>query len=273
MPEIKCRTNFHTHSSYCDGKSGIEEMITQAIELNYTHLGFSSHAPVPFYTPWALAENQLDNYFADLDKNKLIYQDKIKIYSALEIDYLSNLPNRIHQYNTDKRLDYTIGAIHFLDYYENGEAFDIAGKPHLFNKGLTEIFDQNKKKLVNRYFELLNLMIEQKPSIIAHLDFLKNQNKVHQLFNETDPWYRTLILDTFQNIKKNNCILEINTRGIYKGRIDDFYPSETFFPFLRSLNIPTIISTDAHHISELDALANIALQKAIEHKLLIVKSL
>jgi histidinol phosphatase-like PHP family hydrolase len=41
-------SNFHTHSTYCDGKSSMEEHIAKARELKVSHLGFSSHAPLPF---------------------------------------------------------------------------------------------------------------------------------------------------------------------------------------------------------------------------------
>lgn len=262
MNNYLCKTNFHTHTTYCDGKSSMEDMILKARELNYSHLGFSSHAPLPFQTQWAIPEQKLENYFSDLQHLRQKYQHKIKIFNGLEIDFLPDYPDRISFFQNNYPLDYTIGAIHFIDYFENGEAFDIAGKPHLFEKGLLEIFRNNKKKLVERYFVLLNLMITKKPTIIAHVDFLKNQNQLHQLFEENSFWYKNLMEETLQNIKKNNCILEINTRGIYKGRITDFYPSQKFFEIVQKLEIPVIISTDAHHTDELAAHANEALEKA-----------
>jgi histidinol-phosphatase (PHP family) len=44
---MKIKSSYHVHSSYCDGKNSLEEMALSAIAKNFTHLGFSSHAPVP----------------------------------------------------------------------------------------------------------------------------------------------------------------------------------------------------------------------------------
>ena len=37
------KTNYHTHSTFCDGKNTPEEMVLKAIEDNFDILGFSSH--------------------------------------------------------------------------------------------------------------------------------------------------------------------------------------------------------------------------------------
>ena len=42
MSKIKC--NYHTHTKYCDGKNTPDEMVQRAIELGFTHLGFSEHS-------------------------------------------------------------------------------------------------------------------------------------------------------------------------------------------------------------------------------------
>lgn len=36
--------NFHTHTTYCDGKNTAEEMILAAINQGFTALGFSGHS-------------------------------------------------------------------------------------------------------------------------------------------------------------------------------------------------------------------------------------
>ena len=259
--------NYHTHSQYCDGKSNMEEMVIKAIELGYTQLGFSSHAPLPFYTHWAIKPEKLTNYFTEIKYLQTKYQDKIKLVKGLEIDYLPRHPKRFSEFIKLGELDYSIGAIHFVDNFPNGEAFDIAGKPHLFHQGLKEIFNNDTKKFVERYFELIYQLIEQKPTIVAHIDFIKNQNQHQKLFNENNNWYRALMEKALKSIKTNNVILEINTRGFYKSRTTDFYPSERFFPIIKKLDIPVIISSDAHHITELNAGVNKAKNLVEDYKL------
>ena len=42
------KTNYHTHTTYCDGVNTAEEMIQSAIEKRFSILGFSSHSIYPF---------------------------------------------------------------------------------------------------------------------------------------------------------------------------------------------------------------------------------
>ena len=35
--------NFHTHTTYCDGKETAEQMVQAAIAKGFTRLGFSGH--------------------------------------------------------------------------------------------------------------------------------------------------------------------------------------------------------------------------------------
>ena len=41
---MKC--NYHTHTTYCDGKEEMKIFVQKALELQFDHLGFSSHAPI-----------------------------------------------------------------------------------------------------------------------------------------------------------------------------------------------------------------------------------
>ena len=52
------RTNFHTHTNYCDGKHSVEEIVRDAVLQNISQLGFSSHAPLPLPTQWSLLDDQ-----------------------------------------------------------------------------------------------------------------------------------------------------------------------------------------------------------------------
>ncbi|MFK5047751.1 hypothetical protein ACI4CD_29005, partial [Klebsiella pneumoniae] len=49
----------------------------------------------------------------------------------------------------------------------------------------------------------------------------------------------------------NNSILEVNTRGFYKGKQEGFYPSEAILRKALELGIPVTVNTDAHSREEL----------------------
>ncbi len=94
------------------------------------------------------------------------------------------------------------------------------------------------------------MVISQKPDIIGHFDKIKMHNH-GRYFNEEDQWYRSLLMESLEIIAKNNSIIEINTRGIYKERSSSFFPDGWVLEIIKDLNIPLTISTDAHKPSEL----------------------
>jgi histidinol-phosphatase (PHP family) len=54
-----------------------------------------------------------------------------------------------------------------------------------------------------------------------------------------------------QIISKTGTIVEVNTRGQYKGKTNDLFPSTQILNRCLALNIPITISSDAHKPEEL----------------------
>ena len=48
--------------------------------------------------------------------------------------------------------------------------------------------------------------------------------------------------------------MEVNTRGLYKKRCDSLYPSVEMLLKARKMDIPVVISSDAHQAKEIDLL-------------------
>lgn len=47
----KLRADFHTHTTYCDGKSTPRQMVEAAYRMGLTDLGISGHADFSMYEP------------------------------------------------------------------------------------------------------------------------------------------------------------------------------------------------------------------------------
>jgi len=71
------------------------------------------------------------------------------------------------------------------------------------------------------------------------------------LFDHNTLWYQNEIAETLKEIKKHGIIVEANTRGLYKGKWDDTFPSRSILQQCYEMDIPVTISSDAHHSSEL----------------------
>ena len=49
------KTNYHTHTTWCDGKDTPEAVVVAAIDKGFDAIGFSSHAMLPEDdTPWVI---------------------------------------------------------------------------------------------------------------------------------------------------------------------------------------------------------------------------
>ena len=257
--------NFHTHSLYCDGKASIEDNIEAAISKGLIAVGFSSHAPVPFSNNYSLDFDQLQNYLSKLDELKRKYEDQINVYKSLEIDFIPNVTFPFEAFRK-QGLDYTIGGVHLVQHPNSKELWFIdGGKQEVYDEGLEKIFGNDIRKGVTAFFEQSMLMVKQeKPDIIAHLDKIKMHNK-GRYFSENDLWYQSLVLDLFQIIKESGTIIELNTRGLYKGRFNDWFPSQRWIKTIRDLNIPLTISSDAHQPEELDQYFDATCKMLIEN--------
>ncbi|GAB4342267.1 MAG: histidinol-phosphatase HisJ family protein [Flammeovirgaceae bacterium] len=245
-------TNYHQHSHYCDGKHSPEEHIQAAIAQNVKILGFSSHSPVRFPSVWNMPLEKLDDYLFEIRQLKQKYESQIEIYTSLELDYIPHVIDLHTNYIQNACLDYTLCSIHYVDSFEDGKHWEIDGTHQIFLQGLEQIFQNNIKKAVKRYFQLTREMIQNScPQVLGHLDKIKMQNKEGKLFSETETWYKDEIMQTLEFIKNKNVIVEVNTRGLYKKVSTETYPSVWILKQIKAMNIPIMLNSDAHHPSEI----------------------
>lgn len=245
--------NLHTHTHFCDGSDHPEEYVRQALDKGLSILGFSGHAPVPFDNNFAIpSKTKLLEYVRTVEKLKQKYAGQITIMLALEIDFIPGLTESFDSFREMAGLDYTIGSVHLVKNLENNCLWFIDGaKTDAYDHGLQDVFENDAKKAVTAYYRQINTMIiNERPRIVGHLDKIKMHNKGRH-FTENDLWYRDLVLSTIDVIKQNNCIVEVNTRGKYKGRSDSFFPDGWVLGSLINDDIPLTISTDAHTPEEM----------------------
>jgi histidinol-phosphatase (PHP family) len=243
--------NYHTHSLFCDGSAEPEAYVQAAIELGFEALGFSSHAPLPFANRWSLKPERMEEYLSVIQNLKKKYSDVIRIHTGLEIDFIPGISHSIADFKKQYNLDYAIGGVHLVKCPHNDKLWFIDGSPEGYDVGLIEIFDLDIQKAVGCYFQQLWEMIStQKPDIIAHFDKIKMNNR-GIYFSVEDPWYLNYIHKTIKIIAEGNCIVEVNTRGIYKKRSEELYPSVWILEELFKLGVPVTVSSDAHKPEEL----------------------
>lgn len=264
-------SNYHTHSNYCDGKCEPGQYVDYALAQGFTALGFSGHCPLPFKNNFSIKDYK--GYCNEIRSLKEKYAGRIEIKLGLEIDYVPGLLEDFSLLVESGGLEYTIGSVHLIpnpddveDLRRLNETTDEEERARIpyhlwmidgprqetYDNGLRAVFGGDIRRGVQTYFRQQNEMIEKnRPTIVGHPDKILMHNK-ERYFSCNDKWYRDLLYETLDLIRETGCICEINTRGIYKGRHTDFYPSREHLSHMNELGIPVVVSTDAHHPSELN---------------------
>lgn len=244
--------NFHTHTKYCDGSSAPEKYVETAVEHHFKALGFSGHAPVPFANNFALTQENMADYCHDIRQLQKEYSRQLDIFLGIEADFITGESYPFDSFRTKQPLDYIIGSVHLVKRKGfDGLWFIDGSKRESYDEGLSALFDNHIQQAVQRYFEQINEMMETEHfEILGHFDkiIMHNQNRY---FHTDEKWYQKLLLETLDLAREKKLIVEINTRGLYKKRYWDFYPEQQWLPAIKAMNIPVIISTDAHDPSEL----------------------
>ena len=246
------RTNYHTHSKLDDGKDDLEDYVKEAVSKKFTQLGFSGHYHVDG-VHWTMTRDEVAEYVDTVDDLKKKYNDRLIIQKGMEVDYIPGIISPTSKEIRDLDLDYTIGSVHFIHDLEDKNQWPLGGTFESVSSGFERKFGGDIRKAVERFYELVKEMVRyHTPSIVGHFDLVKIYSRGKYHFNEDMEWYRNLVHSALMEIDRKNCIIEINTGGILRGKTDSIYPSEWVLKEIRELNIPITVNSDAHRPADID---------------------
>ncbi|MEM6346794.1 MAG: histidinol-phosphatase [Bacteroidota bacterium] len=247
-------TNYHSHSHFCDGKEAPEVHVKQALVHKMPAFGFSTHAPVPFPTSWAMPSKRMPEYLRETRRLQEAYQDQIELYVGLEIDYIPGMIGPSSANLVAAGLDYCVGSVHYVNAFADGRPWEIDGTHQVFLQGLAEIYEGDLRGVITQYFSLIQEMIEVDcPDVVGHIDKIKMQSENNQLFDTESDWYKALVMATLEVARAADVIVEINTRGLYKKRDGGTYPSPWIMKAMAEMGIRTCLNSDSHHPNDLIA--------------------
>ena len=101
------------------------------------------------------------------------------------------------------------------------------------------------------YFAEVEKVAAKGPDILAHIDLIKKLNGEGEFFDEEAPRYRAAALKALSAAKEHNCLLEVNTGGVYRGYRKDFYPGPWLLGEWQKMGGKVIITSDSHDIASL----------------------
>lgn len=240
------KSNCHTHSTYCDGKNTLEEMVLAAIEKKFTSLGFSGHSPMNFNSDWAMSLSDYEKYLNEVRRLKNKYKDKIDIVCGIELDADFDGINQAD-------LEYIICSVHQFRKGEKDYPIDCSAK--VLSNAVTELFDGDWYAMCESYYNRLgDFVCEINPQIVGHIDLVTKFNENNELFDQNNPTYRKCVLDTIDRILKYNkdIVFEVNTGAMYRQGNKIPYPAAFIMEHLKDRGARITVTSDSHCIDSLD---------------------
>ena len=236
-------SNFHTHTTYCDGKSTPEETVQAAIEKGMTALGFSGHAYTPFDASFCMSLENTKKYKTEIVRLKEKYAGQIEIYCGLEMDYFSEA-------DTDG-FDFLIGSVHYVE--KDGAYFSVDESTQTFQETVRRVYQGDYYAFAEDYFNLVSRVVEKtKADIIGHFDLITKFNEGEKLFSESCPRYVNAWDAALRSLIPLGKPFEINTGAMQRGFRSAPYPSVPILKKIKEYGGKILISSDCHQADAVD---------------------
>lgn len=233
------RGNLHTHSTYCDGKSTLEEMVISAIKKGFSYIGFSGHSPVSSDLRYCMSFENEGRYFDEVNSLKEKYKDKIRIFCGLERDFLSG--------DNGYKYDYIIASTHYIKAGDN--YIDVDESEEIQKKCIEDFFDSDPYAYAEEYYKSVAKL---RGNIIGHFDLLTKFDRKNDIFSPREERYKKAVLSALEELLEAKQIFEANTGAMARGYKDSPYPDMWILEEIKKRDGKVLITSDCHHADNLD---------------------
>ena len=233
-------SNYHTHTTFCDGKNTPEEIVLYAIENGYPSIGFSGHGYTPFDLRYCMKDTK--GYIEEVSRLKDKYSNKIEIYCGVEEDAFS--------YVNREDFDYIIGSSHYFNI--NNNYYPIDSNYDYFKKCL-EVFDYDVIKLSETYYKsFVSYIRERKPDIVGHFDVITKFDEIDTQRFLNNSAYLDITEKYIKLAAQADVIFEVNTGAMSRGVRKTPYLGENLLYTMKTQGGKVVLSSDCHSVEMLD---------------------
>lgn len=236
------KMNFHTHTTFCDGKNTPEEMVLAAIEKGFKALGFSGHSYTYFDEAYCMSKEGVKEYQREIQRLKEAYAPKIAVYCGVEQDFYSVEPI--------SDFEYAIGSVHYI---KKGEQYlPVDERADIMERNIQELFCGDSYAYAKVYFETVAQVLKKTGAdIIGHFDLLSKFNENEIFFDTESKRYCEYGIGAIEALIPYGKPFEINTGAIYRGFRKQAYPSVIFLKEIKKRGGKIIFSSDSHDCNSL----------------------
>ena len=236
------RTNYHSHTTCCDGRNTAEEMAAAAWKAGLLAYGFSGHCYAQHNLDFCMTPESTRQYVADVHALREQYRGRMEIYLGVEAELHGEAP-------TFDR-DYTIGSAHEVPV--DGGYLSVDHTEEILRRGVAEHFGGDWYAMTRAYFQSVATVRDVTGcDVVGHFDLVTKFNEGGCRFDEADPRYLGPALEAAEHLCREGCLFEINTGAITRGYRTAPYPSRRLLEAIRGFGGRVLLASDAHHPSNL----------------------
>lgn len=236
--------NYHTHTTYCDGKNTAEEMVRAAIGKGFTRLGFSGHSYMDYNLEYPMSREDTHRYCAEVRDLQKKYAEQIEIYLGLELDYFGETAR--------EPLDFVIGSVHGVA--QGGTVMEVDSSREEQIRGVQELFGGDYYAFCRDYFsQMAGLRRKTNCDVVGHFDVVTKFNEKGDLFDTENPRYRKPAMEAAEALCRQGGVFEINTGAMWKGYRTKPYPSEALLRAIHAFGGAVVLSSDSHDCDSIGA--------------------
>ena len=230
-------SNYHTHTTFCDGKNTPEELVESALELGCREIGFSGHSYTYFDESWCMSREGTEAYKECITRLKEKYKDRIKILLGIEQDLWSE--------ESTEGYDFVIGGVHYIKH--NSDFLPTDESAEMTKKIVEEYYSGDYMAMCEEYYENAALLYKRtRCDIIAHFDIITKFNEGDRLFDTSHPRYVNAAERALAVLCATPAKFEINTGAISRGYRSEAYPSISLIKKIKQRASSLILSSDCH---------------------------
>lgn len=239
---MRILSNAHTHSTFCDGKNSIEEMVQEAIKRGFVSIGCSMHGWNPYDSIPATPEAEV-LYRQEVRRMREKYRGQIEVILGMEKDFAYERP--VNDY------EYYIDSVHW--FRRGDQLFSADYSAERMRADVENSFGGDYYAYVRCYYENVAAMCARSSAaFIGHIDLITKFNEGYRYFDESDPRCLAPAKEAARCAIERGVPLEMNTGAISRGYRSTPYPNPLLLRFIHDEGGEIIINGDSHSADALE---------------------
>ena len=233
----------HNHSTHCDGKHTLREMLEAARDLGFTSFGFSGHAAQGFDSSYSMTLPRQQRYF---EEARALQKESgfPRVWVGLELDALAG---EAELADAIANADYLLGSTHYLPTPPDGSHTAVDGRADTLRAHCDRWFGGDGLALAEAYYQLeTDFLSRVRPHAIGHFDLVRKYAAAIGLFDENDPAYRKIAMTALERAFTSGAVLEVNTGGMARGYLPTPYPTFELLCAWREMGGEVTLASDCH---------------------------